>query len=40
MGAKFPVFPAEAVILSIFRAQPPFGREEGEVNQSLASEFP
>jgi hypothetical protein len=40
VGAEFPVFPAEAGILSMFRAQPPFGRENGEANQTLSSEFP
>ncbi len=39
-GAKFPVFPAETGILSIFRVQPPFGRENGEANQALAGGFP
>jgi hypothetical protein len=36
----FPVIPVEPGISSIFPVQPPFGRENGEVNQSLASEFP
>jgi hypothetical protein len=40
MAAKFPVFPAIAGISSIFPAQPPFGRENSEANQALASQFP
>jgi len=38
--AKFPVFPVEPGISSIFGRQPPFGGEDGEVNQALAGEFP
>jgi len=40
MGMKFPVFPVEPGISSIFPAQPPLDRENGEVNQSLARKLP
>jgi hypothetical protein len=39
-GAKFPVFPVEPGISSICPPQPPFGRENSEINQSLEGEFP
>jgi hypothetical protein len=39
-GGKFPVFPVKPGISSILPTQPPFGREDGEANQALASEFP
>jgi hypothetical protein len=38
--AKFPVFPVEPGISSSSPEQPPLGRENGGVNQSLASKFP
>jgi len=37
-GSRF--FPRKPGILSIFCAQPPFDREDGEANQALAREFP
>jgi hypothetical protein len=39
-GAKFPVFPDEPGISSIFPAQPLFGRKDAEANQALDGEFP
>ena len=39
-GDKFPVFPVEPGIPSIFFTNPPSGHENGEANQALASRFP
>jgi hypothetical protein len=40
VGDKFPVFPVEPGIPSIFSTNLPSGRENGEANQALASQFP
>jgi hypothetical protein len=40
MGAKFPDFPVEPGIFSIFPARALFGRENAPVNQALISQFP
>jgi hypothetical protein len=37
---KFPVFPVEPGISSIFPVEAPFGCENGEAHQAFAAEFP
>jgi hypothetical protein len=37
---KFPFFPVETGISSIYPAQPAFGRKNGKPNQAVAGQFP